>query len=71
MRATPRVTSVLPWRNRYTVSDESGQCAGNVSRAFALWYAEGRASLGHTSIVARFTKNGAVHVEEEFAARRR
>jgi hypothetical protein len=66
MRAAPRVTSILPWRNRYTVGDESGMSANNVSRDFALWYAEGRASLGHTSIVARFTKNGVMHVEEEF-----
>jgi regulator of PEP synthase PpsR (kinase-PPPase family) len=71
MRAAPRVTSLLPWRNRYAVSDDSGMTANNISRAYARHYAQGRASLGHYSIVARFTKDGVMRVEEEFTAQRR
>jgi hypothetical protein len=54
---------------RYWVADEDGFCAGNLRKRFALRYAEGRASLGHGTVVARFKRDGTMIVIATFFAK--
>jgi hypothetical protein len=54
---------------RYWVADEDGFCAGNLRKRFALRYAEGRASLGHGTVVARFKRDGTMIVIATFLAK--
>jgi hypothetical protein len=54
------------WRCCYGVADEDGACAGNLRRRVALNYAEGRASLGHTTIVYRRLSKGRIGIVAEF-----
>lgn len=60
-----------PWnrvRGDYWVSDDDGWCAGNLTRGFALRYAEGRASLkpGRMCVVVRRDSKDVLHVVAEF-----
>ena len=49
-----------PWR-RYFVGVDGAPSAGNVSRRFAMRYAEGQASFGRTAVVMKMKRDGTMH----------
>lgn len=68
-RLLPEKAKRPPFWRRYWVGVDGGLSAGNVTRRFALRYAEGQASFGKAAVVMRHGRNGTIHVVREFLPR--